>query len=134
MELTVSIASHGQNAMLAPLLEQLHALSETMPMCVIVTENIPDQQIHYPTSDTFVVRWNGNTRPKGFGANHNAAFAMCGTPYFLVLNPDIRIAANANLHALIPLLRVRWKLSISVCRTCATPPGARLSCAPTMSA
>lgn len=31
---------------------------------------------------------------KGFGANHNAAFARCRTPYFCVCNPDIRLPAD----------------------------------------
>ena len=33
-----------------------------------------------------------NRRPKGFGANHNAAFLRCRTPFFCVANPDIRLA------------------------------------------
>jgi GT2 family glycosyltransferase len=35
-----------------------------------------------------------NTRVKGFGANHNAAFARCDSPYFCVCNPDIRLPAD----------------------------------------
>jgi GT2 family glycosyltransferase len=32
-----------------------------------------------------------NEKVKGFGANHNAAFEHCRTPYFCVANPDIRL-------------------------------------------
>jgi N-acetylglucosaminyl-diphospho-decaprenol L-rhamnosyltransferase len=35
-----------------------------------------------------------NAAPKGFGANHNAAFARCRSPYFCVANPDIRLGAD----------------------------------------
>jgi N-acetylglucosaminyl-diphospho-decaprenol L-rhamnosyltransferase len=35
-----------------------------------------------------------NSRVKGFGANHNAAFSHCRTPYFCVVNPDIRLPAD----------------------------------------
>jgi hypothetical protein len=35
-----------------------------------------------------------NTAPKGFGANHNAAFARCRTPFFCVANPDVRLGAD----------------------------------------
>jgi GT2 family glycosyltransferase len=35
-----------------------------------------------------------NASPKGFGANHNQAFERCGTPWFLVLNPDIRFDSD----------------------------------------
>jgi hypothetical protein len=32
-----------------------------------------------------------NTRARGFGANHNAAFGLARGDYFCVLNPDVRI-------------------------------------------
>jgi N-acetylglucosaminyl-diphospho-decaprenol L-rhamnosyltransferase len=35
-----------------------------------------------------------NPQVKGFGANHNAAFTRCRTPYFCVVNPDIRLPAD----------------------------------------
>ena len=35
-----------------------------------------------------------NTRAKGFGANHNAAFALCRTELFCVANPDIRLPSD----------------------------------------
>jgi GT2 family glycosyltransferase len=35
-----------------------------------------------------------NALPKGFGANHNAAFARSRGEYFCVANPDIRLEAN----------------------------------------
>jgi GT2 family glycosyltransferase len=35
-----------------------------------------------------------NQQVKGFGANHNAAFTRCRTPYFCVVNPDIRLPTD----------------------------------------
>jgi hypothetical protein len=35
-----------------------------------------------------------NAERKGFGANHNAAFTRCRTPYFCVCNPDVRLTAD----------------------------------------
>jgi len=35
-----------------------------------------------------------NASPKGFGANHNSAFARCRTPFFCVANPDVRLAGD----------------------------------------
>jgi GT2 family glycosyltransferase len=35
-----------------------------------------------------------NHDPAGFGANHNVAFDRCRTPYFCVINPDIKLVDN----------------------------------------
>jgi N-acetylglucosaminyl-diphospho-decaprenol L-rhamnosyltransferase len=35
-----------------------------------------------------------NTRPQGFGANHNAAFAHNKQPYFCIANPDVIVNAQ----------------------------------------
>jgi len=32
-----------------------------------------------------------NSRPAGFGANHNIAFSHCTTSFFCVLNPDVQL-------------------------------------------
>jgi GT2 family glycosyltransferase len=32
-----------------------------------------------------------NLLPRGFGTNHNAAFGLCNTPWFGVLNPDLAL-------------------------------------------
>lgn len=45
-----------------------------------------------------------NRRIQGFGANHNAAFAHCRTPYFCVVNPDIRLPSDP-LPALLESLQ-----------------------------
>lgn len=94
--LTISVVSHGQAGVLTPLLSQLGQLAASMPLQVIVTENLPG---HRTAIDEFTVRgyrfdFIANTSPKGFGENHNAAFSRCRGPYFCVLNPDLVLHKN----------------------------------------
>lgn len=35
-----------------------------------------------------------NEHPRGFGANHNAAFRRCTSPLYCVVNPDIRLTID----------------------------------------
>jgi GT2 family glycosyltransferase len=53
--------------------------------------NIPEPDVLDGDQWRFPVERIENTAPKGFGANHNQAFARCDTDWFLVLNPDIRL-------------------------------------------
>lgn len=61
---------------------------------VVLTINVPEQEAVLPpplAGRTVVLR---NASPRGFAANHNAAFPHCETPYFCVLNPDVRFDDN----------------------------------------
>lgn len=58
---------------------------------VIVTRNVPEA-LDLPADERIVVI--DNPTPKGFSANHNAAFEYCRQPYFCSLNPDIELLAN----------------------------------------
>jgi len=89
-QITVSIVSHGHGTLLPGLLSDLAACPEVA--AVIITRNIPE-----PALDIVRPGWLtiiDNPQPKGFGANHNAAFQYANTPNFAVLNPDIRLAGN----------------------------------------
>lgn len=88
-ELTVSIVSHGHGSLVAALLADLAALSP--PPRVILTFNIPEDDGFLATIAGIEVRRLRNDTPKGFGANHNTAFALSTTPWFAVLNPDVRL-------------------------------------------
>jgi GT2 family glycosyltransferase len=63
-------------------------------LSVLVTENVADETplaldgLHYPVGVL------ANPSPRGFGANHNAAFAHCATPAYCVANPDIRLQSD----------------------------------------
>ncbi|WP_235578337.1 glycosyltransferase [Pseudorhodoferax sp. Leaf267] len=88
--ITVSIVSHGQQELLLPLLDQLDALSSEFIARIVVTINTPEPDLLAGRNGCIPVVRIENNRPKGFGANHNAAFARCKTDWFLVLNPDVR--------------------------------------------
>ena len=87
---TLSVVSHRQNALVNQLLEdvQRHCADR---VALIVTENVPDDTA---ISSSLPFEHVVNTRVKGFGANHNAAFRHCRTPWFCVVNPDIRLPAD----------------------------------------
>lgn len=88
--ITVSIVSHGQLGLIRPLLEQLDRFSDALVEKVILTINIPEADVLGDATFRFPIERIENEAPQGFGANHNQAFRHCGTPWFLVLNPDIR--------------------------------------------
>lgn len=101
--LTVSVVSHGQAGLVEPLLGQLRHYAAETSIRIVLTENLPEvnhAHIYSAAADVCIE----NSAPKGFGANHNAAFAYCTTPYFCVVNPDIRLLGNP-FPALIEALR-----------------------------
>ncbi|MEB0110429.1 glycosyltransferase [Variovorax sp. RTB1] len=98
--ITVSIVSHGQLALIEPLLDQLARYSNAVVAKVVLTINVPEPDILAGRTWAFPVERIENRTPMGFGANHNQAFTRCTTPWFLVLNPDIRLDSDV----LTPLL------------------------------
>lgn len=86
----LSIVSHGQGALIHPLLADLSrgAVAATE---IIVTLNLPEDESFLREFPTLPLRVIRNDAPKGFGANHNAAFRASTAPYFVVVNPDIRL-------------------------------------------
>ncbi len=87
---TVSIVSHGQGTLCARLIEDLAHNAAPLIGRLVLTLNIPETP---PVLGNlpFVVEIVTNERPLGFGENHNRAFARATSPYFAVLNPDLRI-------------------------------------------
>lgn len=98
--LTVSVVSHGQGQLLAPLLLQLQEASGLLPMQVIVTLNLPEAAPLIDEDDNFRLTLIVNKSPQGFAENHNAAFRHASAPFFCVINPDVRIEPES----LLPLL------------------------------
>lgn len=86
---TASIVSHGHGPMVPLLVEDLLACPEIIK--IVVTQNSAET-MELPLSERVALR--RNPRPKGYGANQNAAFAMATTPFFCVLNPDMRLKGN----------------------------------------
>jgi len=92
-EITLSVVSHGHTHHVLNLLADLKA-SGAESVEVILTLNSPDDAPHadaIPAEKGRIVR---NSSPKGFGANHNAAFQRARGRYFCVCNPDIRLHHN----------------------------------------
>lgn len=90
---TVSVVSHRQWDLVQPLLRQLDRHCAGSVARIVLTLNVAENIELAPGLQIPVVVLR-NAQPKGFGANHNAAFAHCATPWFLVLNPDIRLDSD----------------------------------------
>lgn len=87
--IAVSIVSHGHGHMVGKPVEQLLAFPEVAQ--IILTLNVPET-VTLPADARVTVI--GNAVPKGFAANHNAAFADCTQMFFCPLNPDIEFDRN----------------------------------------
>jgi len=90
---TVSIVSHRQASLVAQLLGDLERVPADQ-FEVVLTLNV-DEALPFDTRQfSFPITVIRNPVRKGFGANHNAAFAVARGRYFCVLNPDVRFEAN----------------------------------------
>lgn len=87
---SVSVVSHRQGELVGALLGDLAARVRT-PIEVLLTVNVPEPLPFDPARSGVPLRILSNTRQKGFGANHNAAFKESRGRHFCVLNPDIRL-------------------------------------------
>ena len=76
------------------LLSDLQAHCSADHIEIILTRNVAEPHDFNPGGLTFPIRLIDNPSPKGFGANHNAAFKIATGDYFCVLNPDIRLKEN----------------------------------------
>lgn len=99
--IAVSIVSHGHGAMVTRLVHALLGFPEVAQ--ILVTINIPES-LALPSSSRITLI--DNPFPKGFGANHNAAFEHCHQPFFCPLNPDIEVPLNP-FPALLAVLTCR---------------------------
>ena len=102
MLVALSIVSHRQGALMAPLLKQLG----TWPLGraeILVTLNLPEDEAFLAPLNPAATRVLRNLQPRGFGANHNRAFEVSQADFFVVLNPDLR-AEHLQLQPLLDLL------------------------------
>lgn len=91
---SISVVSHGQASMVADLLADLVPVAGSMGIEVLLTLNIPEALPFSVEQFPYRVRVIENALPKGFGANHNAAFRFARGQSFCVVNPDIRMRGN----------------------------------------
>ncbi len=88
--LSVSVVSHGQSGLARLLLDDLQRVVK-VPFEVVLTLNISGDEQVDSTAYSFAIRIVRNAEPKGFGANHNAAFGVARGEFFCVINPDVRL-------------------------------------------
>jgi N-acetylglucosaminyl-diphospho-decaprenol L-rhamnosyltransferase len=101
-QVSLSVVSHGHGGMISKLLSDFEAISG-VSFEVIITINVPESGFGAVTHP-FPVRVIENASPKGFGANHNAAFEVAKGRYYAAVNPDIR-AQNLNLECMLQLFQ-----------------------------
>jgi N-acetylglucosaminyl-diphospho-decaprenol L-rhamnosyltransferase len=89
----LSIVSHGQGHLIKSLLGDLQRLQLLDPAKdqIVLTLNIPEDEMFFKGFGSLPLIVLRNTTPKGFGANHNAAFKASQSDIFVVVNPDIRL-------------------------------------------
>jgi N-acetylglucosaminyl-diphospho-decaprenol L-rhamnosyltransferase len=90
---TLSVVSHGQGHLIDTLFRDLRTYCGS-GIEVTLTLNLPETLPFDPALMPFKVRVIRNPQPKGFGDNHNAAFASGCSAYFCVINPDIQLTDN----------------------------------------
>jgi N-acetylglucosaminyl-diphospho-decaprenol L-rhamnosyltransferase len=91
--ISISIVSHGQFELIKNLLDDLEKYCENtieVLLTINISEDLPENFSYYH----FPIILIKNSKPRGFGANHNTAFQKSTQPYFCVLNPDIRLTEN----------------------------------------
>ena len=95
-----TVAGRAVAALVNTLIEDLIRTASPQMQRLVVTLNVPEPEPVRAEHAPFEVLVLRNDRRRGFGANHNRAFQHCDTPWFAVLNPDLRLPSDA-LGALI---------------------------------
>jgi N-acetylglucosaminyl-diphospho-decaprenol L-rhamnosyltransferase len=99
--LSFSVISHGHGPLLHRLLSQMNAQPRLAGARVVVTLNLAGEAFDASPYDTLDLRVVRNSVPKGFGANHNAAFAHCDAFWFGILNPDLVLVDEEPFTAML---------------------------------
>jgi GT2 family glycosyltransferase len=110
--ITLSIVSHRQGPLLGSLLDDIQTYCGHHPLAVELTLNLPERLPFSASSFSFPLRILENTRPRGFAANHNQAFARSQGDFFGVLNPDLRFQADP-LAPLCGLLAANPRIGVT---------------------
>ena len=96
--LVISIVSHQHRDLVKKLLYDLSKISFSSfsSVEVILTLNVPEDESDLTIANLplTLVR---NKSPLGFGHNHNNAFEMFDSDYFLILNPDVSIHQDIDI-------------------------------------
>jgi N-acetylglucosaminyl-diphospho-decaprenol L-rhamnosyltransferase len=98
---TLSVVSHGHGNMVKALFDDLSKQANIHQVLILLTLNLAHEEfdtLQFPLLDIKIIR---NSTPKGFGANHNAAFTHSVGEWFLIVNPDIRLPDTQTLNHLL---------------------------------
>ena len=101
--LSISVVSHRHGPMVAALLDDIARVCRE-PIDVILTLNVDEDSGFIPRALPFSLEVIRNATPRGFGANHNAAFRRARAEHFCVLNPDVRLEGDP-FPALLDVLK-----------------------------
>jgi hypothetical protein len=88
--ISISVVSHGDRPPLGALLESLTACESIDQIQLIVTDNLGLDLPDLAPSGWHSVVMSRPDRPRGFAANHNAAFDSATGDFFCILNPDVQ--------------------------------------------
>ncbi len=99
----LSVVSHGHGSMLARLLGDIERGWDKTGLRVVVTVNVPEELAFSPDDYSFPLQLIHNDTPRGFAANHNAAFRSAPEDLLCVVNPDVRCVVDP-LPALLAAL------------------------------
>ena len=89
-KISVSIIVHRQAGLAFTLLKDLNAVCNAQ-LEILLTINTDEAIPFADRNFKFPLRLIRNRRPRGFSANHNAAFRRMQGNYFCIVNPDIRV-------------------------------------------
>jgi N-acetylglucosaminyl-diphospho-decaprenol L-rhamnosyltransferase len=98
---TISIVSHGHGPLLGQVLRDLSLQTVRDRLNVVVTLNLADEPFDASGYDGLRIQVLRNPIPRGFGANHNAAFSRCDDEWFLIVNPDVRLPDVSAIEKLL---------------------------------
>jgi N-acetylglucosaminyl-diphospho-decaprenol L-rhamnosyltransferase len=87
----LSVVSHHQGDLVFSLLNDLQRFCLHHDLEVIVTLNCREKIVFSEKDFYFHLTIIENDQPKGFAANHNAAFNLRPSNFFGVLNPDLQL-------------------------------------------
>lgn len=94
VDVSISVVSHAQAGLIAELLADLESHCQGSSFEVILTLNLDEELPFALDQFSWQISIVRNAVPKGFGANHNQAFAQATGKFFCVLNPDIRLIGD----------------------------------------
>jgi N-acetylglucosaminyl-diphospho-decaprenol L-rhamnosyltransferase len=90
---SISIVSHSHKYYVNRLIKDLANVGR-QDFEVILTLNLPEELLFNAAELPFDLKIIQNSAPKGFAANHNAAFAVSQSDVFVIMNPDIKLLDN----------------------------------------